>query len=454
MERMKPLIRCVILLVGVIAVALVPADSTGHADPKPPNRSHLDNGLIKIGVDLDRGGSVGYLADPKKGGNVVNVHDLGRWIGQSYYAGPKPFGTPHPGWKDWPWNPVSAGDVHGNPSKVVGTKNDGKTLYVKAIPQQWALRNMPGDCIFETWITLEARTAQVRNRLTNQRKDRTQYQAMDQELPAIYTIGKLHRLMTYTGDRPFRSGPLKEIPKVSPKGEKPQWTTFFATEHWAALVDDDDWGLGVVHPGVVRFLGGFSGKPSGGGPDDNPTGYVAPVRQEVLDHNIVYDYRYTLVLDSLPNIRKAAYRQRPKSSLPDYRFTRDRQHWWFVHSEDAGYPVHGHLRVKVEKNDPQMYGPEGFWDANDAPRLYVRAAHHTRNQVAELFWETTENPGFPAEQRVRFTVEADGDFHTYAVDLSRSPAYRGKIRRLRFDPVEAGATGEFVDVESISVHRK
>lgn len=221
--------------------------------------AYLDNGIIKIGVDLDRGGSIGFLADVNKGGNVVNVHDLGRWIGQSFYSGPKPFGTPHRDWENWPWNPVSAGDVYGNPSKLIEKKN-GKTLYVKSVPMQWALKNVPGDCQFETWITLEGRTARVRNRLTNGRKDRTQYAAMDQELPAVYTIGKLHRLMTYTGDRPFADAPLQEIPKIPAKGTKPQWTTFFATEHWAALVDDDDWGLGVIHPDVVRFVGGFYGR--------------------------------------------------------------------------------------------------------------------------------------------------------------------------------------------------
>ena len=424
------------------------------ADRHSEKMAHLDNGVIKIGVSLDRGGSIGFLADVNKGVNVVNVHDLGRWIGQSFYSGPKPFGTPHRDWKDWPWNPVSAGDVFGNPAKVIETRNDGKTLYVRSVPMQWALEDVPGDCQFETWITLEGRTARVRYRLTNRRKDRTQYAAMDQELPAVYTIGKLHRLMTYTGSRPFTDGPLKEIPKIPPKGTKPQWTTFFATECWAALVDDDDWGLGVIHPGVVRFVGGFSGKPNTGGATDDPTGYVAPVRQEVLDHDVVYDYRYTLVLDSLANIRNEARTQRPKSSLPDYRFKSDRQHWWFHNAKDTGYPVKGSLRMKVEKDDPQMYGPEGWWRAEDAPRIHIRAAYRTKNRTAELFWETAGEPGFPADQSVRFAVEPDGNLRTYEVDLSASPGYRGAIRRLRFDPVESGGVGESVDVEFVSVKKE
>lgn len=201
----------------VLLVAAVAVFADAGAQEVPPDgglkrMAWLNNGVIRLGVDLDRGGSIGFLADAKTGENVVNVHDLGRWIGQSYYSGPKPFGDPHPDWKDWSWNPVSAGDVYGTASKNMETTNDGKTLYAKSIPMQWALNNVPAECTFETWITLDTRTVQVRNRLTNHRIDKTCYPAMDQELPAIYTIGKLHRLMTYAGDSPFADNPLTEIP--------------------------------------------------------------------------------------------------------------------------------------------------------------------------------------------------------------------------------------------------
>jgi len=451
---MNSLERILVLTAAICAFSLGLAGEDRPLRDGSERMASIDNSIIKVGVDLDRGGSIGFLADVKQGRNVVNVHDLGRWIGQSYYAGPKPFGTAHPAWKDWPWNPVSAGDVYGNASKVLDKKNDGKTLFVKSIPRQWALKNVPGDCTFETWITLEGRSVRVRNRLTNQRNDEKQYPAMDQELPAVYTIGRLHRLMTYIGDSPFADKPLTEIPKQPSKEGKPQWTTFFATEHWAALVDDEDWGLGVIHPDVVRFLGGFHGKANTGGPNDDPTGYIAPVRQEILDHNIVYDYQYTLVLDSLTNIRKEAYRQRPKSSRPDYRFTKDRQHWWLVNAEDTGRPVKGHWRLKVEKDDPQMVGPEGCWDAKDAPRVFIRAAYRTKNKTAELFWETGDKPGFRPGQSVTFSITPDGEFRTYEVDLSACPTYRGKIRRLRFDPVEVGGAGETVDVEFISANKE
>lgn len=439
----------------LLAISLLPhgAAGDGYAAEPRPRMSYLDNGLIKVGVDLKRGGSIGYLADVRQGRNVVNIHDLGRWIGQSYYAGPTPFGTPHSAWQNWPWNPVSAGDVYGNPSQLIEVANDGKTLYVKSVPRQWALKNVPGDCQFETWVTLEHRTVHVRNRLTNQRQDVTQYPAMDQELPAVYTVGKLHRLMAYSGEKPFTNQPIAEIPKQPAQDGKPRWTPFFGTEHWAALVDDNHWGLGVIHPGVVRFLGGSYGQPGTGGPADDSCGYVAPVRREILDHNIVYEYRYSLVLDSLANIRREAYRQRPASPCPAYRFQRDRQHWRYVNAADTGFPIKDRLQLRVDQADPQMIGPEGCWNAADVPTIYIRAAYRTTDTTAELFWETTDKPGFQPDQSIRFAVIPDGKLRTYEVRLADSPTYRGTIRRLRFDPVASGRPGETVDVEFISASK-
>ena len=415
--------------------------------------SYLDNGEIKIGVDLETGGSIGYMANSGSGSNIVNIHDLGRWIGQSYYSGPKPFGKAHAGWKAWPWNPVSAGDVAGHMSKILTYTNDGKTLYVKSTPMQWALDNVPGDCTFETWITLENRTAHVRNRLTNLRSDHLSYPGMNQELPALYTVGKLYRLFTYDGDHPFTGDTLRKVPhlKLAP-GQFP-WTHFSATENWAALVNDEDWGLGLFHPGVIPFLGGFSGLENSGGPKDSPTGYLAPGCLEILDHNIVYEYEYVLILDTLKSIRRYVYEHRP-SPLPDFRFNSNRQHWHYGNAEDSGFPWRDRLHVKLEKNDPYLISPEVFWDAQDVPRLYIRAAYHTHHTQGELFWLIKGMSNFDDKHRISFPIKLDGAFHTYEINLAGSPEYQGKITKLRFDPVPEGAPGDYVEIEFISRKRE
>ena len=409
--------------------------------------SYLDNGTVRLGVDPAVGGAITYFSRSHSNESVVNVHDWGREIQQSYYSGPEPFGSPHPGWKNWPWNPISSGDVYGNRGRVLDLRNDGKTLYVKSVPMQWALNNVPGDCTFETWISLDGNAAHVRNRLTNARSDKRQYPAHDQELPAIYTTGKFHRLLTFSGDAPGTGAPIQQI-----RNDGPPWATWAATEHWAALVNDDGWGLGVFHPGVIRFIGGFDGRPNTGGPHDDSTGYVAPVRREILDHNIVYDYAYDLVLATTAEIRAYAVAHRPEER-PDYQFQHDRQHWTYVHAVDDGAPVTGALRVRLDEDDPQLLGPGACWPADAAPKLYLRAAFHTKSTQAQLFWQTTREPGYAPSRCLSFETRADGLFHTYELDLKAQAGYRGVITGLRFDPEPAGAPGDFVELESLTFRK-
>lgn len=118
----------------------------------------LDNGTIRIGVDLERGGAIHWLSLTGTRDNVINSADLGRYVQQSYYSGPCPYlpaGTrQHPAWAGWCWNPIQVGDVYGNPARLLAVRNDGHTLYTKCVPMQWALDDVPGECTFETWIEL------------------------------------------------------------------------------------------------------------------------------------------------------------------------------------------------------------------------------------------------------------------------------------------------------------
>ena len=51
----------------------------------------LDNGVLRVGLSRDHGGSLAYLSRSGEDDNLINVHDLGRYVQQSYYSGPKPF---------------------------------------------------------------------------------------------------------------------------------------------------------------------------------------------------------------------------------------------------------------------------------------------------------------------------------------------------------------------------
>jgi hypothetical protein len=102
--------------------------------------SYLDNGVVKVGIELTKGGSITYLSKSGTTDNVINNHDLGRQIQQSYYSGPQPYNpsnNANPTWANWPWNPIQTGDSYYHPSLVLAHTNTGQSLYVKCRPMQW-----------------------------------------------------------------------------------------------------------------------------------------------------------------------------------------------------------------------------------------------------------------------------------------------------------------------------
>jgi len=265
----------------------------------------IDNGTIKLGVSPDLGGAITYLSKSGHDKNVINNHDWGRQIQMSFFGGPVPYEErgqkPKKHWAHIGWNPIQAGDDYGNRSQIVEFTKKETSLYVKCIPMQWPLNNIPGECTYESFVELKGNTVEVRCRFVNARSDKIQYPGRHQELPAVYTNGEYYRLMTYLGDKPFTGDKLARIPKKV--GEGFPWKYWLATENWAALVNDDDWGLGIYKPNNSLFIGGFAGREGVGGTHDNATGYIAPLHTEILDHNINYEYDYSLILGSLDEIR-------------------------------------------------------------------------------------------------------------------------------------------------------
>jgi hypothetical protein len=409
---------------------------------------YLENEVLRIGIDVSRGGAISYLSEYGSSESVVNIYDLGRYIQQSYYSGPNPFipaGTvQHPAYAGWGWNPVQAGDVYGNSSQVIDESNDGTTLYVKCIPKQWALNDVDSECTMEAWITLDDNRVHVRNRLTSSRNDTTSFSGRHQELPAVYTVGRLDRLFTYTGNAPFTSDTLTQIHNTGPPWE--YWTS---TENWSAFVDDSNWGLGVCHPGAYLTVGGFHGTPGTGGPYNANTGYIAPLHTDVLDHDIIYEFEYILILgDLFDDIRSYAYTvARPPG--PDHVFTLDRSHCQPRDLTDEAPPFSGCWSLTLDQSGPKILMPPSLWDAQDVPRINITGAFRTADDRAELFFAGPDGL-FSGDRRVTVPIVPDGAVHTYEVDLSAHPLYTGIITRLRFDPIQIQTPGDEVDLYSVT----
>jgi hypothetical protein len=441
------------LIQGAAITLLVAGSAAFPAAAPEPQMSYLDNGTLKIGVNLNAGGAITYLSKSGDSTNIVNNWDWGRQIQMSHYSGPVPFTPngkkPAPQWAGLGWNPVQAGDHFKNPSKVLVHRNDGKTLYIKCVPMQYALNNVPAECTFECWITLQGSAAQIRSRMVVNRPDTMQYPARNQELPAVYTIGSLYKLMSYTGDKPFAKEALSRIQKPETQKNFWPWQHYRATENWAAMVNDQDWGLGIWEPGCTSFVGGFYGQQGKGGTKDDSTGYISPTQDEIIDHNIAYEYRYVLIVGTLQEIREHVYKYAERPGPPAYHFEKDRQHWTYLNAADTGWPIKGELNVLLDRPEAQLIGPSGFWLAKDAPKLRIEAAFKTAGRQATIFWKRSDDDAFTGPKSMALQIKPDGQYQVYELDLSVSPEYRGAITGLRFDPGD-GAKGGWVKIKSIS----
>jgi hypothetical protein len=442
------MLRIPLFVFSAVSVGLL-SGFAGQALPASQMTS-LDNGQVRVGMDLALGGAVTFISSKEHPANIINSADLGRQIQMSHYSGPWPFAPgdkkPRKEWAGLGWNPIQTGDCYGNPSRVVEHRNNGKEIYIKCIPMQWPLDDVPGDCVFETWTLLEGPVIHMRYRCTNQRSDKTVYPPCSQELPAVYTISKLGRLMSYTGDKPFTLAPLTQ---VTNDWRKPwPWTRFVASERWVALVGDDEWGLGVFKDDCGQFDGGIYGDARSADPKDGSTSYAAPIHVENFDYNIVYEHQTDFMVGKLTDIRKRFNAMATKTP-PRWHFVHDRQHWAVRNATDQGFPLKGAWRVKFGTERPHLESAVQCWSAQDAPFLHLKVAYTGSAFAARVFWRRLDDDKFDEKKSRSMDLVPDTKFHVYNVKLAGSAEYRDLITGLAIEPVSQSHAGDELAIESV-----
>lgn len=437
----------------------------------------IENDRLKLGIDLTLGGAVTYLSDEANGGkNMINSYDWGRQIQMSYYSGPWPYIGPNgerptPAWEGLGWNPIQSGDAGGNRSKIVSYEKRGdNAIFVRSIPMQWPHKSgIAGECLFECLYTLNDNVITMEATIVNKRDDKQQYPASSQEMPAVYTNGPWYKLVTYLGDEPFTDEPVTVIVDKNDKKGWP-WVHFYTPENWVALLDDKGYGIGVFQPDVMRFNGGFHPNDSFkgfGGEKDGQTGHIAPTGRQILDHNIRWTYKTSLILGTLNDIRSYVKTNRQVSGNTDWVFTNSRKNWYYQGEiNDTGFPIEGNLNLQFEKAS-SLIGPETFWKATDADWLEIEGEFFSTNgnlgitvelqPVSKadftdwLNWSEGEfsveeekkekASEFPAKPPFRMTqiIEADGVARTYKINLKHMSDYTGSMKNLKFIFLDKGS---------------
>ena len=273
-----------------------------------PNKDvlYLENDRFIFGIKLLWGGGLCHFEDKenKTYGNLLNAHDTGRLVQQSFY-GP----TEIPGYENgyfngsrWPYNPVQGGDLYGNASKLVALAQDENSIRVVSRPLDWAQNGQPTFTYYTSVYTLSDNGLTVENTAVDFLQ--TVWKPRDQEIPAFYTISALKNFVFYDGDKPWTGAPLREEKELPFWGGKPAFVLQEGNnENWCAWTDDSGYGVGLYSPAADRLLAGrhlFDGTAD---PNADPTNYVAPLGVFALRFDEPYRYTYYLTAGQTEAIR-------------------------------------------------------------------------------------------------------------------------------------------------------
>jgi hypothetical protein len=250
---------------------------------------YLDNGQIRLGVNMDAGGSIGWLSPSHSSENVLNAYDHGRFVQQSFYGDKD--GSDWNG-KPWRYNPVQGGSWKGQPATVQEFKEGKNTLYVKTQPRQWASGKDVSDMVLEQWLALDGALARLKFRMTYTGK--TEHQATHQELPAVFVMPRYDTLVfCEKGKTAWNNAPLTRRQPGFPN------ESIHFSELWAAWVDSKDSGIGIYFP-HTNFATTYRVTDSGIG----NCCYIAPTKTFALTPGLQFEYETVLALGTVEQIRQ------------------------------------------------------------------------------------------------------------------------------------------------------
>lgn len=280
--------------------------------PKDPQLL-LEDSYSQIGISLKYPGTLDsfvWKAAPSGFSNLLNRHDEGRLVQQSYY------GTTQPPYElgeymqtPWGYNPVQGGDQHGNRSKLVDYKILNDQIYVKCQPMDWSKNNERTPSYMENTFILKNGVLSVHNRFVDF-SGLNHEQARHQELPACYMVTALDTFSFYNGSQPWTNEALTQ------KSDLPFWhgnnpENYFEldasnTETWCAWTmgaQPDSFGVSVYSPGAEILLAGVYGNEKTFNPNAVSTVYVAPLQTFQMTSE-PFEYSYYITAGELSNMRK------------------------------------------------------------------------------------------------------------------------------------------------------
>ncbi len=250
----------------------------------------LDNGQVRLGVKRISGAGIGWFSASGSPRNLINDWDHGRLVQQSYY-GQKDGSL----WADkpWTWNPVQGGDYLGHGARVLELNTRTNFLYARTLPKHWATGADLPDVTMEEWITLTGRVAHVRFKMTY--AGTNSHPVRSQEVPAFFVQPDLNTLVLYDGNQPWTNAQLhRSQPGWPNEGRR-------ITEHWAAYMDTNNFGVGAFVPVADQLTCYRFGD---GKVEHGSCSYFAPLVKFAITPGKVFEYDLYLTFGTSGEIRE------------------------------------------------------------------------------------------------------------------------------------------------------
>lgn len=452
---------------------------------------YVENDRFKVGVHLSWGGGINYVEDKTANisglKNLVNSHDTGRLIQQSFYGtadnGEYKAGT----FMDskWVYNPVQGGDQYGNSSRLIDVRFGDGFLYIKAQPQDWSNNNFLTPSYMENTYTVTDDYIRVDNRFVD--FSGWEHRFAGQELPALYTVSYLSRFTWYDGVDSWTDAELSHRDDLNFWGDAKYVNDCnFAlktgnSETWCAWTNPkDDYGLGLYVPNVDVLKAGRYNFNNSKKSDNDATNYVAPVNIIKMISYKPIEYSYIMTTGGISAIRETFKKNRDFSDNASLHidYIPTRVYGGSADLSNISFDGDDSILMLTQPNDTAVsYSSEQkaakiTSDSGYDPHISIdyssgdyNAGDYKTLKIEYMIPEENANSGYSTDlficagdttvpdgnKRVRENLIKDGEYHTLEVDLSKLSYWKGKINEIRFDYFDSCAAGDVIYLKSFKL---
>ncbi len=279
--------------------AITPTNAT-----QPSGILMLENNTARIGIDTTKGGAITWLSWKDYPGNIVNIHDPGRLIQQSYYAGRRLVRLADgqsKNWSPWSWNPIQGGGV-GAWAHTTTARLENNVLYSESTPKLWDMDDEEAAAVMRQWTQFEPNMPNViaiTCEISCHRKASDPWGPAvnsPQEVPACYFTRNFTEVNSYLGTGSWRN-------ELQPPG--PPWGKAQPPLNAMALFESNGQGVAIFSPTATEHwnfgphAGGHSHDPLAG-----PCMHVAPVSRVKLGPTSTLRYRYWIAVGNKQELAK------------------------------------------------------------------------------------------------------------------------------------------------------